>query len=92
MPTIREIICDAGVSTLREYMCLENIGEGIVVNTEVNFIIEAQADQISDFDQTIKIKEDQTIIKIEDMAIDTISEADQQETITEAEEEIIYEV
>ncbi len=67
-------------------------GGDIIVNSEINYLFESGADQISDFDDIIMVKDDTTIIKIEDMAVDTISDADDHDDITEAEEDLIYEV
>ena len=61
MATIRERICNAGVSTLRQFLCLDvGVGGEITYTGEVHEISEVRAVELEEIMQFVEIVEMQT--------------------------------
>lgn len=78
--TVREKICEAGVSTLRQYLCLENTGGGlggdIIINSELVVVTEDSEITVVEISDKVDIIEDEiiTLVEIDDIIILTIEE------------------
>ena len=57
--TLRQKICEAGVSTLRELICLEGTGGGVnvIINSEIKKIDIREPTKIKQVDHVIGIKQ-----------------------------------
>ena len=61
MATVREKICEAGVNTLREFMCTGGIGGGITYTGQIISVHETQPVQLLEYNDSISICEKSNI-------------------------------
>lgn len=75
--TIREKICEAGVSTLRQYLCLENTGGvlgDIIINSELVKVEEQEPIRIIEYVEKVGIIEVEEIVVTDYDPTDEINE------------------